>query len=178
MHRGTVGVLVIALADLCSACAYVEAYRPAWTYPSPPQRTYYSSSRHHAHSARNHRHQSSAEASADSAEPATGDRPATEDRAVTESTRPAPAVASNPPVSMSLAGDSGDRERAQQLLGNAEANLGRARRHHLTQSQKATYERANQLATRARHALADNDCAAASSLASKASSLAAGISGQ
>jgi hypothetical protein len=174
MHKGTVRLLAMALAAWCSACSYIDAYRPAWTYPSPPQRTYYSSHRHRVHIARSHSapHESSAATTAD------WDEPPSEDRPVTKSTAPAPAPASNPPVSLSLAGDSGDRERAQHLLENADANLHRARRQHLTADQKETYERASQLAKRAHRALAENDCAAASSLASKASSLASGISGR
>ncbi len=172
MRKRTVRLPAMALACLFSACGY--PYRPPWLNSYLPyQRTYYSSyrrSRVHSTRSRSASHESSASTAVDSPEPPTADRP------VTESTAPAPAAASNPPVSLSLAGDSGERERALHLLENANANLVRARRHRLTAAQKETYERASQLASRARRALADNDGAAASSLASKASSLAAGIS--
>ena len=90
---------------------------------------------------------------------------------------PAPVVASNAPVTLSLAGDGMDRTRAQQLLVRVDSRLERVHSQKLSRSQKETYERASQLAGRARRALADNDCAAASSLAAKASSLASGLGG-
>ncbi len=77
-----------------------------------------------------------------------------------------------------MAGDSGDRERAQRLLESADENLVWARGRHLGAAQKEIYERASELTGSAHRALADNDCAAASSLASKASLLAAMIGGE
>jgi len=181
MRKWSLAFLAVALASFLSACDLVSAYRPYWLSPSyyAPQHTYYSSSsstRHHEHvrSARNRTtvHGSTAASSADSeSETPAVSRPSTDHAAP-------PPAASSAPVSLSLAGDSGDREQAEHLLEKTNASLHRAHRRHLTDAQKQTYERASQLATRARQALADNDCAAASSLAGKALSLASELSGE
>ncbi len=182
MHKRTVTLGTLAMLLLCSfwGCADTGISRPPWLnslWPSPPAPYSTTSSyRHHrsnerVRSARRYRapRESSATASVNpSASPKV-------DNVSTDRTTPPVAVSRPTPVSLTLAGDSGDRERAQQLLANANENLTRARAQRLTAAQKATYERASQLASRARRALADNDCAAASSLAGKASSLAAGI---
>jgi hypothetical protein len=90
----------------------------------------------------------------------------------------APATAANAgSSSLSLAGDSRDRARAQRTLDAVDSKLGRVHAGSLSAPQKETYNRANQLAKRARRALADGDDAAASSLATKASSLSSGIGG-
>ena len=176
------GWLCVALiVGLCSGCSYFEAYQlpqwnwPAWMMPQSaappapapaPPRSSRSSYRHRSHVARNHNapRQPAKVYSDEGAGPPAPAKPAS-----------APSSPSTPPVSLTLAGDSGDRQRAQQLLDDADASLMRARKRHLTSTETLTYERASQLANRARRALQENDCAAASSLASKASSLAAGI---
>jgi hypothetical protein len=174
-------VLVVAMACVFSACSYIGAYEPPWLRsafsppPPQPQRTTYSTSyrrsREHARIA----HRSSTPA--ESGEATTGSAPAANERAAIDRTPPA-AIPSPPPVSLSLAGDSGDREEAKSLLKRTDANLAQARARSLNREEQETYDRASQLANRARRALADNDCAAASSLAGKALSLASGISGE
>lgn len=175
MHKRTVAFGTLAMLLLCSlsGCADTGISRPPWLWPSPPAPYSSTSSyRHHrserVRSARRYRAPRESSVT-DSVNPRV-------DNISTDRTTPPPVAVSSPaPVSLTLAGDSGDRERAQHLLASADENLLRARGRRLTAEQKATYERASQLASRARRALADNDCAAASSLAGKASSLAAGI---
>jgi hypothetical protein len=183
MHKWAAMFVAVTMAGLFSACDYVSAYRPPWLsyYSPPPQRSYYSSNppsyRHHySERARTTRSRSTPR---ESGAPATAERsapPPASDHIGTDNAAPAAAV-SHPP-SLTLAGDSEDRERAQALLEKTDANLDRVRGLRLSTAQKETYKRASQLASRARQALADNDCAAASSLAGKALSLAAGINGQ
>jgi hypothetical protein len=175
-------VLVLILAALVSACDYLGSSRPPWlNYAVPAQPSAYnpapsySSYRRGRPAERVHiAHSRSTRESNPARSAEVENSRVNTDRA---SSAPAPAV-SSPPVSISLAGDNGDRQRAQHLLEETDANLDRARAQHLTASQKETYRRASQLANRARRALADNDCAAASSLAGKAVSLAAGLGGQ
>jgi hypothetical protein len=175
-------VLVLTLAAFFSACDYLGTSRPPWlnyVMPAQPGAYYpapsYSSHRRSHPAERVHIARSRSTRESNSARSAeVQDSRVNTDHA---SSAPAPAV-SGPPVSISLAGDNGDRQRAQHLLEEADANLDRARAQHLTASQKETYRRASQLANRARRALADNDCAAASSLAGKAVSLAAGLGGK
>jgi hypothetical protein len=165
------------LAAVCACiyfgCASYNPYRSPWDNLFSPPRYYprYSTSRHRRGERRRVAHnrspgESTTTNASESAPPDTG-------RAM-PATAAAPA-ASEPPASLSLAGDGGDRARAQRLLKTVDTKLGRARAHGLKGSQKETYERASQLAHRAHRALADDDSAAASSLATKASSLAAGI---
>ncbi len=175
MRRWFLRFLTVALAGIFSACAYAPAYRPPWLVSAPPQRTY--SSYRHSRSSERARAARSRSVARESSPATTTDLGA--DRAAGDSAaRGSAAVSSPPPVSLSLAGDSHDRERAQRLLVDADADLHLASKRRLSAAQRETYERASQLAHRARRALADNDCAAASSLAGKASSLAAGISGK
>ncbi len=181
MRRHRFGLTALALVCFLSGCDFVGASPPPWLNSlPPPQRPYYSySSRRHIRSSeragsartRYAKRESSATSNTDLPPPAVDN--AGNDRA----TAPSAAV-SNPAVTLSMAGDSGDRQQAQRLLEAADASLIRARGRHLTAAEEETYQRAIQLASRARRALADNDCAAASSLAGKASSLAAGIGGR
>ncbi len=183
MTKRIPGLTTVTLACLLTGCDIVSSYHPPWLISSTSvQHTYaasYPSSRHSRFNKRArgaHRRYASRESSTKiKADLVTGPRA---DHAVADRAGPLPAAVPNPPVSLSLAGDSGDRERALHLLESADENLVRARGQRLSAAQKETYERASQLATRARRALADNDCAAASSLASKASSLASGIGGE
>jgi hypothetical protein len=183
MHKRTFGLAALTLACLLSGCDYIGASRPPWLFSAtPPQRAHYSSYSAYRHSHSNERTRSAHTryASRESGTATTADLSTTPraDHAVADRPALLPAAATNPPVSLSLAGDSGDRERAQHLLESADQDLVRARRRRLSAAQEETYERATQLARRARRALAENDCAAASSLAGKASSLAAGIGGE
>jgi len=181
MHKRIAGLAAVILACLLAGCDSMGVYLPPWlassTSPHPAYYTSYSSYRHsrsneHAHTARTRY------ASRESSATTTADLSVAPEANHGVADRTAPPATPNPPVTLSLAGDSGDRDRAQRLLQTADENLVRARARHLSAAQKETYERASQLAWRARRALADNDCAAASSLAGKASSLAAGIGGQ
>ncbi len=178
MHKRTAAfAVIVAFLSLFWGCADTGVSRPPWLnalWPSPPAPYSYRHRRstERVRSARRSRapRESSATASANP-----GSSPSA-DHVRTDRTTPPPADTSSAvPVSLTLAGDSGDREQAQRLLASADENLLRARGRHLTAAQQETYQRASQLASRARRALADNDCAAASSLAGKASSLAAGI---
>ena len=165
-------LLVVVCACLYFGCAGYDPYRSPWdNLFSPPRRTYYSTSREH--------HRRSERRRVARNRPASGESTTTSaSEGVSPDTRraaPATTVVSDAPASLSLAGDGGDRAHAQRLLAAVDTKLVRARARGLKGSQKETYERASQLAHRARRALADDDCAAASSLAAKASSLAAGI---
>jgi len=184
MRKPARGVLVLFCACLYFGCANYDPYRAPWdnlfspsrpSYSSASSRSYYSSpsystsyERHrrseHRRVARNRSSGSESTASRGEDISPNTDRPP-----------PATTLASNPPASLSLAGDGGDRARAQHLLTSVDAKLMRIHAQSLKGAQKETYERATQLAHRAHRALADDDCAAASSLAAKASSLAAAI---
>jgi hypothetical protein len=171
MHK-MVRLSLVSLATVCAACASAGSYsQPPWMnfFVSPAPTYSASRERHHSrHSRVAHNHSPVRESAVTtvSAGSVPDDKPA-----------PAPVVASNAPVTLSLAGDGMDRTRAQQLLVRVDSRLERVHSQKLSRSQKETYERASQLAGRARRALADNDCAAASSLAAKASSLASGLGG-
>jgi len=165
-------LLVVVSTCLFVGCAGYDPYRSPWdNLFSPAPRTYYSASRER-HRRREHqlvvRKRSAAFKS--TATTASEDVPPYTGRAT-----PATAAASNPPASLSLVGDGGDRVRAQRLLAAVDNKLVRVHAQDLKGSQKDTYERARQLAYGAHRALADDDCAAAASLAAKASSLAADI---
>ncbi len=173
------GLRVAAVVWLClfSACEYMGPYRPPWLIndDSNSRRTYSSSYRYrHTRSQRARVAQTRA-APRDSIASGTHDEAAGVERVAIERPVPAPAVAPAPEANLSLAGDVSDRQRALNLLARTSDELTRARAHALTKAQRENYERARQLASRARRALAEDDCAAASSLALKASSLAAGI---
>ncbi len=179
MHRQQLALTALTMICVLSGCDLIGAPQPPWLNLSPPQRPSYSyaARRHirvseHSRSARTGYSESASRAPAQSdlaPPPAVNSA----ERAATPST-----AVSAAPITLSLAGDSGDRQRAQHLLQVTDANLMRARSRHLSAAEQETYQRASQLASRARRALADNDCAAASSLAGKASSLAAGLSGE
>ena len=169
--------LAVVCACLYFGCAGYDPYRAPWDNLFWPGRTYYSSSRYSSSRERHRRgeHRRVARNRPAGGEPTTTS--ATESVPTdTDRVTPVSTAASSPRASLSMAGDSGDRAHAQHLLAAVDTKLSRARAHGLKGSQKETYERASQLAHRARRALADDDCAAASSLATKASSLAAGIS--
>jgi hypothetical protein len=172
MHKRAVKLLVVVFACLYFGCAGYDPYRPPWqqNWFSPAPRTYYSSSRrHHSRWRVAHNHQQAPEsgvtAARASADPAT------------DHTAPATGAANAGSSSLSLAGDSRDRARAQRTLDTVDSKLGRVHAGSLSAPQKQTYDRASQLAKRAHRALADGDAAAASSLATKASSLSSGIGG-
>jgi hypothetical protein len=182
MHKRVLMVFVVPLALLCTRCAqldsqyyYYRAQALALVSPSPHY-SYYSNHRHSHYSERvrtahNHstlRPSTTTAVADDRANPPGSERVAAE--------RPAPASAS--PTTLTMAGDSGDRAHARSLLSSVDSQLDRVHSGHLSASEKESYTRASQLAQRARRALADDDCAAASSLAAKASSLAAGLGGR
>ena len=155
MHK-MVRLSLVSLATVCAACASAGSYsQPPWMnfFVSPAPTYSASRERHHSrHSRVAHNHSPVRESAVTtvSAGSVPDDKPA-----------PAPVVASNAPVTLSLAGDGMDRTRAQQLLVTVDSRLERVHSRKLSKSQKETYERASQLAGRARRALADNDCAAA-----------------
>jgi hypothetical protein len=171
-------LLAVVCACLYFGCAGYNPYRSPWDNLFSPPRYYphYSTARHRRGERRRVAHNRSPGGeptttnASESVPPDTGRAPAPAAAAA-----PAASAASEPPASLSLVGDGGDRARAQRLLKTVDTKLGRARAHGLKGSQKETYERASQLAHRAHRALADDDSAAASSLATKASSLAADI---
>jgi len=167
--------LAVVCACLYFGCAGYDPYRAPWDNLFSPPRYYstsrYSSSRERHRRSEHHRVARNRPAGGESTTSARESVPSDTDRVTPVST-----AASSPRASLSMAGDSGDRAHAQRLLAAVDTKLSRAHAHGLKGSQKETYERASQLAHRARRALADDDCAAASSLATKASSLAAGIS--
>jgi hypothetical protein len=176
MRKPVPRLLAMVCACLYFGCAGYDPYRSPWDNLLSPSRTYYSSPRYST--SRVHHHRSEHRHLARN-RPAGGESTTT---SASESTPPDTArvtpVSTAAPIrsaSLSLAGDGDDRAHAQRLLAAVDTKLGRARAHGLKGAQKETYERASQLAHRAHRALADNDCAAASSLATKASSLAAGI---
>jgi hypothetical protein len=171
-------LLIAAIAGIFSACGYIGAYWPPWLkpdYTSPPpapppaQHTTYSSSHR-----RNRERARIAHRSAKTREVEEASVPPPVENVAVDRTAPA-SMPNAPKVSFTLAGDTEDRAEAESLLKKTDANLAQARARSLTEAQRETYDRASQLANRARHALADNDCAAASSLAGKALSLAAGL---
>jgi hypothetical protein len=79
------------------------------------------------------------------------------------------------PGNLSLAGDNQDRDSALRLLQSVDSKLLAINLRKLRGSDREAYDRAVQLAKRARGCLDDHDYAAASSLAAKASSLANAI---
>ncbi len=167
MRRTLRFFLLLAAGGLCS-CAYPSAYRPAWLNQfSTPQHRYYTYRRRrseHSRLARVRSHRQSIDTVK-----------ITEPAAITEGAIAAPPAPpdSRPQVTLTLAGDNEDRERAQNLLQKTDAKLIEAGRRPLSDAQKENYERATQLAGRARRALANNDYTAASSLAGKAWALSA-----
>lgn len=166
MHK-MVRLFLVSLAAVCAACTNTASFHPPWMNFFAPPAPAYSASRerhHNRHWRVAHNHSSVGKSAVTTVSGGTA-KPA------------APVMASKVPVTLSLAGDGVDRTRAQQLLETADSKLERVHSRILSKSQKETYERASQLASRARRALADNDCAAASSLAAKASSLASGLGG-
>ena len=175
MHKPALKIFAVVCACLYCGCAGYDPYRSPWDNLFSPSRTYYSSSRY---STREHHHRGERRRLA-------RNRPAGAESTTTSASESAPpdtarvtsasTAPSSPPPSLSLAGDGDDRAHAQRLLAAVDTRLVRARARGLKGAQKETYERARQLAHRAHRALADDDCAAASSLAAKASSLAAGI---
>lgn len=173
-----VRLLLVVLGATCAACTSITPYyyyRPWQNWFSPPPHTYYSASRtrHHTkgeHWRVGHNHHPPARNS-------TITTVATDSEEDAKPAAPAPVLASNPRATLSLAGDSMDRTRAEQTLEAVRTKLERVHARRLTKAEEETYNRAYQLAGRAQQALGDNDCAAASSLAAKASSLASGLRG-
>lgn len=172
MHNA-LRLVALILALTCAACANSGYYAPWADWFSPPHQSYYSASRT--------RHRRS-----EHWRVAHNRRPVRESVARTDVTgsateiAPAPAASkrnSNPTVTLSLAGNGVDRTHAEHLLNSVDIELKQAHNRHLSQAEQQTYDRATQLAGRARHALVDDDCAAASSLAAKASSLASALGG-
>jgi len=171
MRKSFSHFLLVCLAGAVSSCASLGIYQPPWQnarfnpQPSSYRRSRYSERTRVAHTRRVRREPApaapAAAADADSA-------PVRQESSTTE-------AASTQPAALTLAGNSGDRERALQLLDRADTELDRARTRPLTAAQQESYARASELANRARRALAENDCAAASSLARKARSLAAAV---
>ena len=164
-------LLVVVCASVYFGCAGYNPYRSPWDNLFSPPR-YYSTSRYSRHHRGEHRRvaRNRPAGGASTTTSASESAPSTTDRAAPVST-----AASSPRASLSMAGDGDDRTHAQRLLSAVDTKLGRARARGLKGSQKESYERASQLAHRAHRALADDDSAAASSLATKASSLAADI---
>jgi len=168
-----VRLFLVILGCTCAACTEITSYYPPLrNWFSPPPRSYYSASRsrhrkrgEHWRVAHNH------PPARNSAVTTVAARSEGDSRHAAS----APVPASKPPVTLSLAGDSMDRSRAEQTLEAVRSKLGRVHARHLTKAEEETYNRADQLAGRAQQALGDNDCAAASSLAAKASSLASGL---
>jgi hypothetical protein len=165
---------VFVAGGLCS-CAYPGGYNPAWLNqfmaPQPTSYSAYRRSRYHehwrvAHVRSHHRDSDVAKKAAPTA--------TIEDAAAV----PSPAPVARPQVTLTLAGDNQDRERARNLLRKTDATLVQVSRRPLSNVQKETYERASELAGRARRAFANDDYAAASSLAVKASALSAEMNGQ
>jgi hypothetical protein len=165
-------LLAISLAAGLYACSSMPAVQAPWlkAYVAPPQRAYYSAYRRSSYGqrarathVRRARHETVSAVAAD--------KPATPVSAAAEHSPPGAAYPQT--IALTLAGDNADRERAIASLDLTGAELARAHSQPLSAAQEQNYLRASELASRARQALADNDCAAASSLARKARSLAA-----
>jgi hypothetical protein len=169
-----VRLFLMVLASALAACSSQSYYMPWSNWFSQSHPYYYSAShpRHHTRSERRRLAHNRPPA------PDTGTKTvvASSDKDSKTATA-APASPSSPPVSLSLAGDGVDRTQTQELLKSVDTKLGRVHARRLNKVDKETYERASQLASRARQALAEDDYAAASSLAAKASSLASGLGG-
>jgi hypothetical protein len=172
MHKRRLRLLVLISACLLVGCASYDPYRSPWeNLFSPPRHTNYSASRERRHRGEHQRIAHNEPAAGGSAAPSASEGvPSSTGLATPATTAPA-----NPPASLSLAGDADDRVRTERLLAAVDNDLVRADAQGLNGSQKESYERAGQLTHSARRALANNDCAAAYSLATKASSLAADI---
>jgi hypothetical protein len=171
MRKRAVTLVAVAFTLLNFGCANYDSYRSPWQnlmYPSRPRTYYYSSRpRHHSHYRVVHNRETVPESPVTAAR--TGGEPATDHTAAVTPTAPT--------GTLSMAGDGGDRTRAKRLLDAVDSKLTRVHTGSLSAPQKETYDRASQLARRAHRALADDDAAAASSLATKASSLASDING-
>jgi hypothetical protein len=177
MHKSLRIIALLVAGTFCS-CAYSDGYQAQWLNQFvAPARSYYSSSSRSRPSTRtriarvhSHRHQPDSVRTVELTPP-------TADGAIDRVT-PLPALVAKPQVTLTLAGDSRDREHAQALLRKTDTTLLEASRRPLNDVQRESYERASQLAGRARRALATNDDAAASSLAVKAWALSADMSGR
>lgn len=167
-------LLAISLAASLYACASMPALPAPWVkgYVAPPQRAYYSAYRRSNHGQRA-RATHVRRARHETVSAVVADKPATPVPAAAQHSPPGAAYPQT--VALTLAGDNADRERAIASLDLTGAELARAHSRRLTAAQEKNYVRATELASSARQALADNDCAAASSLARKAHSLAASV---
>jgi hypothetical protein len=173
MRKSFSHFLLMCAAGTVSSCANLGIYPPPWQNallnPQPSYSASYRRSRYGEHPRVAHtrrvRHEAAPAAPVTAAD--ADSAPVRQESGPTE-------AASTPPA-LTLAGDSGDRERALRLLDRVDNDLDRARSRPLTAAQRESYARASELANRARRALAENDCAAASSLARKARSLAAAV---
>ena len=81
-----------------------------------------------------------------------------------------------PPPSLTLAGESGSRTQAQQLVDRADRGLAKIDRSKLRGTDVTTYDQASGFVLSAQRALGENDYFAASGLAKKASTLTARLS--
>ncbi|GEM_PF-5395769 len=177
MHKSSVRLVALLMAGGFCSCAYPGGYQAQWLNQWAAPRHNYSSSFRHGRRSEHTRiaHLRSRRGEPDYAATVKATVPS-EDSTVNRLMPPA--LASRPHSTVTLAGDSRDRQRAQALLRKTDVTLLQARRHPLNGAEKENYERASQLAGRARRALAADDYTAASSLAMKAWSLSAGMSGQ
>jgi hypothetical protein len=170
MRKWAARLAVVVLAGMCSGCAYMISNWPPWLDLTPPQRHQYVaarrqySTRRERSAARNRRAPRTAATSVDDSESVAEPDAAS-----------APPAVSTAPANLTLAGEGKDRDRARRLLESVDSKLDKVHSRSLNGSDKEAYDRANQLAIRAHRALDNRNYAAASSLATKASSLANGI---
>ena len=130
MHK-MVRLSLVSLATVCAACASAGSYsQPPWMnfFVSPAPTYSASRERHHSRHSRvahNHSPVRGSAVTTVSAGSVPDDKPA-----------PAPVVASNAPVTLSLAGDGMDRTRAQQLLVRVDSRLERVHSQKLSRFRK------------------------------------------